>query len=121
MRRALASDSIALVESQLLGSLMVCPLLRLDCETLRPTDFSTDHRGVVFDAVMRLKHPEAGLVAAHLTDTGAPPPPRLSGWAEAICALLDTTFVEEDAIPDAVRAIKAAAIDRRAKARLNAA
>ena len=62
---------------------------------------------------MLLKHPEAGLVAHELYRNGAPPPPRCSGWADAIGRLLDSAFVEDDAVPFAVKAIKEAAAMRR--------
>lgn len=108
-----APDAIALVESQLLGALMLCPYLRLDCGALKPQDFSSPHRGAAFEAILAVRHPEASLVALHLTDAGAPPPPRCTGWADAIGRLLDAAFVEDDAVPAAVDAIRTAARSRR--------
>ena len=125
MRRALAGldrpDGIALVESQLIGCLLLCPFLRLDCATLRPADFSSPHRGAAFAAIMLVKHPELGLVVEQLEKVNAPPPPGRTGWADALCRLLDVAFVEDDAVPEAVRAIKEAAIERKAARRLSAA
>ena len=119
MRRALASlsdgdpSAAALLESELLGTLMIVPYLRLDCATLRPTDFSSPHRGAAFQAVMAVRHPELGLVVDHLERTGAPPPPGRTGWGDALARCLDVAFVEDDAVPEAVRAIKEAARRRR--------
>lgn len=120
MRRALLAldsgpEAIALVESQLIGTLMVCPALRQHCNALRQEDFSTSHRGAAFSAIMRLSCPEVGLVALDLEET--PPPPRCTGWGDALGRLLDVAFVEDEVIPEAVRAIKDAAIERRAEAR----
>ncbi len=117
MRRALAHldspDGIALVESQLLGTLLICPYLRLDCGTLRLTDFASPYRGAAFAAIMVTKHPEVGLVVAELERQGIRPPPNCTGWADALCRTMDVTFVEDDAVPEAVRAIKEAARARR--------
>lgn len=120
MRRAIELQDEPLIEAQLLGSLMVCPYLRLDCQTLRPSDFSSPHRGAAFAAIMLVKHPELGLVVDQLERTGAPPPPGRTGWGDALARCLDVTFVEDDAVPDAVRAIKEAAIERKTDRRLNA-
>ena len=127
MRRALSlidddnPTGPALIESQLLGALMVCPYLRLDCSSLRPQDFSTAHRGAAFAAIMLVKRPEIGLVVDELERNGAPPPPRCTGWGDALGRLLDVAFVEDDAVPDAVKAIKEAAIRRKTARRLSAA
>lgn len=125
MRRALealqSDETPALLESELLGTLMLCPLLRLDCQTLRPSDFSSSHRGEAFQAILAVRHPELGLVVAHLEATQAPPPPGRTGWGDALSRCMDLAFVEDDAVPDAVRAIKEAARTRRAARRLNAA
>lgn len=120
MRRALELQDGPLVEAQLLGTLMIVPFLRLDCQTLRPSDFSSPHRGAAFAAIMLVKHPELGLVVDHLERTGAPPPPGRTGWGDALARCLDVTFVEDDAVPEAVKAIKEAAIKRKADRRLNA-
>ena len=121
MRRALASlddgGTPALLESELLGTLMLCPYLRLDCSSLRPTDFSSPHRGAAFAAILAVKHPELGLVVDHLERSGAPPPPGRTGWGDALARCLDVAFVEDDAVPDAVKAIKEAALTRRNAAR----
>ena len=117
MRAALASlddgGTPALLESELLGTLMLCPYLRLDCQTLRPSDFSSSHRGAAFQAILAVKHPELGLVVDHLERSGAPPPPGRTGWGDALARCLDVTFVEDDAVPEAVKAIKEAARARR--------
>ncbi len=113
MRRALANLDGPLIEAELLGTLMIVPYLRLDCQTLRPQDFSSPHRGAAFAAIMLVKHPELGLVVDHLDKSGAPPPPGRTGWADALSRCLDLTFVEDDAVPEAVRAIKEAARARR--------
>lgn len=124
MRRALQSladgdpGGPALLESQLLGALILCPLLRLDCQTLRPADFASPHRGAAFAAVMIVRHPELGLVVDHLERVGAPPPPGRTGWGDALARCLDVAFVEDECIPDAVRAIKEAALLRRQARRL---
>lgn len=127
MRRALAlladeaPDAIAHVEAQLLGALILCPYLRLDCQTLRATDFSSAHRGAAFAAIMLVKHPELSLVAHELERTHAPAPVGRTGWGDALARLVDVAFVEDDAVPDAVRAIKEAAVSRKAARRLSAA
>lgn len=113
MRRAVEALATPLVEAQLLGTLMICPYLRLDCGSLRPSDFSTAHRGAAFEAILAVKHPEIGLVVAHLEQHNVPAPPGSTGWGDALARCLDITFVEDDAVPDAVRAIKEAAIQRR--------
>ena len=119
MRRALASlsdgepSAAALLESELLGTLILVPYLRLDCATLRPADFSSAHRGAAFAAIMLVKHPDLGLVVDQLERAGAPPPPGRTGWGDALARCLDVAFVEDDAVPDAVRAIKEAARRRR--------
>lgn len=122
MRRALQAledgdpDGPALLESQLLGALMLVPYLRLDCQTLRPSDFSSSHRGAAFAAIMLVKHPELGLVVDHLNAAGAPHPPGRTGWADALSRVMDMAFVEDDAVPEAARAIKEAAALRRLNA-----
>jgi len=113
MRRALQSLDGPLIEAELLGTLMICPLLRLDCQTLRPSDFSSPHRGAAFAAIMLVKHPELGLVVDHLERTGAPHPPGRTGWGDALARCMDIAFVEDDAVADAVKAIKEAARERR--------
>lgn len=120
MRRALALQDTPLVEAQLLGTLMIVPYLRLDCGTLRPADFSSSSRGAAFAAIMAVRHPEIGLVVDHLERAGTPPPPGRTGWGDALARCLDVTFVEDDAVPEAVKAIKEAAIKRKADRRLNA-
>lgn len=115
-----SADGVSLVESQLLGALIICPYLRLDCQALRPADFSSHHRGEAFAAIMAIKHPELGLVVAHLEAHGATPPPGRTGWGDALSRVLDLAFVEDDAIPEAVRAIKGAAIERKMEKRLRA-
>jgi hypothetical protein len=117
MRRALEALDGPLLESELLGTLMIVPYLRLDCGTLRPADFSSPHRGAAFQAIMTVKHPELGLVVDHLERTGAPPPPGRTGWGDALARVLDVAFVEDEAVPLAVKAIKEAAIARRAERR----
>lgn len=120
MRRALELQDGPLVEAQLLGTLMIVPYTRLDCQTLRPSDFSSPHRGAAFAAIMLVKHPELGLVVDQLERAGTLPPPGRTGWGDALARCLDVTFVEDDAVPEAVRAIKEAAIKRKADRRLNA-
>lgn len=116
MRRALELQDEPLIEAQLLGTLMVCPYLRLDCGTLRPVDFSSPHRGAAFAAIMLVKHPELGIVVDHLERAGARPPDHRTGWGDALARCLDVTFVEDDAVPEAVRAIKEASALRRINA-----
>lgn len=116
MRRALELQDGPLVEAQLFGTLMIVPYTRLDCQTLRPSDFSSPHRGAAFAAIMLVKHPEIGLVVEQLERTGAPPPPGRTGWGDALARCLDVTFVEDDAVPEAVKAIKEAARRRRLQA-----
>lgn len=116
-----STEAAAALEAQLLGALMLCPYLRLDCETLRPTDFSSQYRGAAFAAIMLVKHPELGLVVNHLEAAGIPHPPGRTGWGDALARVLDVAFVEDEAIPDAVKAIKEAAVARKAARRLSAA
>jgi len=116
MRRALEaieSEGPALLESELLGTLMLVPYLRLDCQTLRPRDFSSPQRGAAFAAIMLVKHPELGLVVDHLEKLGAAPPPNRTGWGDALSRCMDVAFVEDDAVPEAVKAIKEAAAMRK--------
>jgi len=117
MRSSIALQDTPLVEAQLLGTLMVCPYLRLDCQNLHASDFSTPHRGAAFEAIMAVRHPEVGLVVDHLEKLHISPPPGRTGWGDALGRCLDVTFVEDDSVPDAVRAIKEAAIQRRADRR----
>ena len=121
--RALAESpddptAVALLESQLLGALMLAPYLRLDCDALRPSDFSSQHRGAAFKAIMDERHPELSLVVDRLTREGHRPPPSRSGWADALARTLDVALVEDDAVPDVVKAIRSAALSRRAATRL---
>jgi len=111
---------IALVESQLLGALMLAPYLRLhgSLQTLRPEDFASPHRGVAFAAIMLERRPEIGLVVHRLEEGGHRPPHNRTGWGDALSRLLDVALVDDEAVPEAVRAIKEAAIARRAAARL---
>lgn len=121
MRRALQSLSdsdpnpsgIALVEAELLGVLILVPYLRLDCATLRPSDFSSPHRGAAFAAIMLCPHPELGLVVDHLERSQSPPPPGRTGWGDALARCMDVAFVESDAVPEAVTRIKESARRRR--------
>lgn len=119
MRRAIAAaeaghpSGVDRVESDLLGTLIICPFLRLDCETLKPTDFKSPFRGAAFAAIMAVKHPELALVAAHLEAAGEPAPPSRTGWVDALSRVVDHTFLEEDAIRDAIRVIRDAAVSRR--------
>jgi len=117
MRRAILAfeddPEPSIVESQLLGTLMVCPYLRLDCQNLRPSDFSSAHRGAAFEAIMATRHPEIGLVVAHLERAKVSAPPGCTGWGDALARCLDATFVDDDAVPDAVRVIRESAIQRR--------
>lgn len=129
MRRALRlldeehPDGIVLLEVGLLGCLMLAPYLRLDAcmQTLRASDFASTHRGAAFAAIMITRHPELGLVVRHLEAAGVPPPPGRTGWGDALARVLDVAFVEDDAVPDAVRAIKEASVSRKAARRLSAA
>jgi len=118
-----SDTNTALLESQLLGALMLAPYLRLDAcmQTLRASDFASPHRGAAFTAIMIVRHPALGLVGRHLEATGVPPPPGRTGWGDALARVLDVAFVEDDAVPDAVRAIKEAAVSRKAARRLSAA
>ncbi len=119
MRRSLLAaegghpSGIDLVESDLLGTLIICPLLRLDCDGLKRSDFKSPFRGAAFAAIMTERHPELALVVARLEAAGEPPPPGRTGWADALSRCLDVAFVEDDAVPEAVRAIKEAARARR--------
>jgi len=117
------TQALALLESQLLGALMLAPYLRLDSalQTLRPADFASPHRGAAFAAIMLERHPEIGLVVDRLIREGHPAPPSRAGWADALARTLDVALVEDDAVPDAVRAIKEAAVARKAARRLSAA
>lgn len=116
MMRALSrleDEGPALLESELLGVLMLCPYLRLDCGSLRPQDFSSSHRGAAFEAIMRVKHPTVGFVVAALEQANVTPPPGRTGWADALNRCLDIAFVEDEAVALAVRAIKEQAAMRR--------
>lgn len=129
MRRALwlldqdDPSGLVLLECQLLGCLMLAPYNRLysSVQSLRASDFSASHRGVAFTAIMAERHPELGHVVARLEADGAPPPHGRTGWGDALSRLLDVALVDDDAVPEAVRRIKEAAIKRKADRRLNAA
>lgn len=116
-------DGIALLECGLIGCLMLAPYCRLysSLQTLRPDDFAAPHRGIAFAAVMLERHPELGHVVARLEAEGHRPPLGRTGWGDALSRLLDVALVDDDAIPEAVRRIKEAAIKRKADRRLNAA
>ena len=113
----------ALLESSLLGCLMLAPYNRLQSclQTLRPTDFSSPHRGAAFAAIMLERHPELPLVVARLNADGARPPHNRTGWADALARVVDLALVDDDAIPEAVRRIKEAALARRIARRSDAA
>ncbi|MDX9734977.1 MAG: hypothetical protein RBU36_12685 [Thermoanaerobaculia bacterium] len=113
--------ALALLESQLLGALMICPYLRLDCGTLRPADFASPHRGAAFQAILDERHPELSLVVDRLDRDGHRPPPTRAGWADALARTLDVAFVDDDAVPEAVQRIKDAALARKIARRLSAA
>lgn len=124
MRRAIESleqtDGVSLLEQQLLGALMLCPYLRLDCQALRPGDFSSPFRGAAFQAVMAEKRPELGSVVHRLETDREPFPPGRTGWADTLARIIEVAFVEDDAVLDAVKAIKEAARERKRAARLHA-
>lgn len=124
MRRALESleqtDGIALLEQQLLGALMLCPYLRLDCQSLKPPDFSSPFRGAAFKAIMAEKRPELGPVVHRLESEREPFPPGRTGWGDTLARIVDVSFVEDDAVPDACKAIKEAARERKRHSRLDA-
>jgi replicative DNA helicase len=111
--------SIGAVESSLLGSLIVAPYLRLGkaVTSLRPEHFSSPAYGAIFEAVMRLKHPEAVLVAHDLDANGVRPPRGSYGWGTVINAVLDDPLVEDDAVDVAAKAIRSAAFERSVAAR----
>lgn len=115
-------QALALLESQLLGALMLAPYLRLDAplQTLRPADFASPYRGVAFAAIMLERHPEVGLVVNRLVRDGHRAPSSRTGWADALARTLDVAIVDDDAVPDAVKAIKEAAVARKAARRLSA-
>jgi len=124
MRKALSliddgnPNGIALLESQLLGLLMLDPVSRLEpcLQTLRPADFESAHRGVAFGAIMLERKPELGLVVSRLEAEGHRPPGNRTGWGDALARCLDVAMVDEEAIPEAVKAIKEAAALRRLEA-----
>jgi len=121
MRRALSlldegnPDGITLLEVGLLGCLMLAPYNRLQSclQSLRPSDFSAPHRGIAFAAIMTERHPELPHVVARLEADGAPVPHGRAGWGDALARLLDLALVDDDAVPEAVRRIKEAAIARK--------
>ncbi len=114
--------SIAAVESSFLGSLITAPYLRLGKAVcaLKPEHFSSSHYGAVFEAVMRLKHPEAVLVAHDLENSGMRPPQGSYGWGTVVGAVLDDPLVDEDAAEEAALTIRAAAKRRSMETRLRA-
>ena len=124
MRRALQlldddnPDGIVLLEAGLLGALMLDPTLRLysSVQSLRSTDFAGKHRGAAFAAVMDERHPELALVVDRLERDGVPPPHGRTGWGDALARLLDMAVVDDEAVPEAARRIKEAAMARRLKA-----
>jgi len=116
-------SGIDLLEAGLLGCLMIAPYLRLDpcLQTLRPSDFGNPHRAVAFAAIMLEKHPELGHVVARLEAEGHRAPPNRTGWGDALSRLMDLAIVDDDAVPEAVRRIREAALSRRTARRTNAA
>lgn len=112
--------SIGAVESSFLGSLITAPYLRLGkaVAALRPEHFSSPHYGAIFDAVMRLRSPEAVLVAHDLENGPLRPPQGSYGWGTVVGSVLDDPLVDEDAAEEAAAAIKAAAKKRAAESRL---
>ena len=116
-------SGLELLEAQLLGCLVLAPYNRLDSalQTLRPADFSSPHRGLAFEAIMAERRPEVGLVVNRLEREGHRPPQQYTGWADAVSRMLDVALVDDDAVSDAVRAIKEASLARRLQARTNAA
>lgn len=126
MRRALQAlddgdpSGLALLEAGLLGCLMLAPHNRLHgCLTgLRPTDFADRHRGIAFAAIMLCKDPDLGFVVARLEEDGHPAPPGRTGWGDALARVLDLALVDDEAVPEAVKRIKEAALARRNAARM---
>ena len=124
MRKALSliddgnPNGIALLESQLLGLLMLDPVSRLEpcLQTLRPADFESAHRGIAFGAIMLERRPELGMVVTRLEREGHRPPGNRTGWGDALARCLDVAMVDEEAIPDAVRAIREASRRRQLSA-----
>lgn len=106
--------SIGAVESSLIGSIILCPYLRLgrNVSSLKQKHFSSEAYGAVFETVMRLRHPEAVLVAHDLVDRGLRPPNGSLGWGTVISAVLDDPLVDEDAAEEAAKAIIAAWTER---------
>lgn len=113
--------AIHIVESELLAALMVCPYLRLDCGALRPEDFSSPFRGVAFTAIMAVKRPTLGLTVDWLEANGHPAPADRTGWGDALSRIIGMDPAEDDFVPHAIRAIKAASLERKRSGRLNAA
>lgn len=109
IRRWEEGGDIRAVESSLLGSLILCPYLRLGrrVSALKAEHFSAGEHGAIFDAVMRLKHPEAVLVAHQIDASGLRPPQGSYGWATVVNSVLDDPLVDEEAAEAAAEAIHA--------------
>lgn len=114
--------SIGAVESSLLGSLILAPYLRLGkhVAALKQEHFSSPVYGAVFEAVMRLRHPEAVLVANDLESRGVKHPQGSYGWGTVINSVLDDPLVEEEATEEAAKAVRAASVARAVAARRGA-
>lgn len=115
-------STVAAVELEFLGTLMVCPTLRLSrkVEELKPEHFSAPYLGETFRSIMALKHPEAVLVAHNLESRGIKPPQGSYGWGAVLSAMLDDTLVEDDAVDIAASTIREEAIKRSVAARIGA-
>jgi hypothetical protein len=114
LRAYVDGGSIGAVESSLIGSLILCPYLRLGkrVSALQPKHFSSETYGAVFEAVMRLPHPEAVLVAHDLGARKVRPPSGSCGWGTVMGALLDDPLADDDAAEEAAGAILTAFAER---------
>lgn len=108
--------ALAIVESELLAALMVCPYLRLDVGSLRPEDFVSPFRGVAFRAILAVKRPTLGLVCEWLEANGHQPPADRTGWGDALSRLIGMDPAEDDFLAPAIKAIKEAACRRKLRA-----
>lgn len=113
-------SAILIVEAELLAALMVCPYLRLDCQPLRPEDFSSPFRGAAFRAIMAVKRPTLGLTVEWLEANGHPSPANRTGWGDELSRIIGMDPADDDFAPEAVHRIKEAALERKRAGRLNA-
>lgn len=119
IRRHQEGGPVDAVEKAFLGTLIMAPYLRLGAAVgaMTPAHFSNPDNGAIFRSVMKLRRPEAVLVAADLDANGAPVASRV-GWATLLGEALGEALVDDEAVDDAAAVIREAHVRRAREARM---